>query len=465
MIDEFVLATNITLGTYAVIASIVFWFTWRKRPDLIYWFVALLIYSSRHILLIFKQHNVLFKYLGNGIQLVALFVVAVYTFIEYLNIMIKEAKDPEEKEKEKRFLALATIATIVLGLIGIILLKVFSLLTLLNVIVSFMIIFLTPLAVVVVRIYLKQKSITRLFMFIVYLIGIITSLSTIFATYFEWGVALNHASNFIFMSFILTTGISAPIEQRITDSEEKYRRLSENLEEVVTERTIQLERVNKELESFSYSVSHDLKTPLRSISGFSKALQVDLSEKLDDKSKDYLERIIKSTKRMNELIEALLNLAQISRKEITITEVNLSEIAHDVMKELTLFYSKQKIEFSIEENIIARCDPKLIRVALENLFSNAIKFSKNKAKTNIVFGDTSKFNDRVFYVQDNGIGFNMKYYDKLFGLFQRLHNKQEYEGTGIGLITVKRIIERHKGQVWAESEEEKGSTFYFTIGT
>jgi light-regulated signal transduction histidine kinase (bacteriophytochrome) len=328
-----------------------------------------------------------------------------------------------------------------------------------------MIIFLTPLAVVVVRIYLKQKSITRLFMFIVYLIGIITSLSTIFATYFEWGVALNHASNFIFMSFILTTGISAPIEQRITDSEEKYRRLSENLEEVVTERTIQLERVNKELESFSYSVSHDLKTPLRSISGFSKALQVDLSEKLDDKSKDYLERIIKSTKRMNELIEALLNLAQISRKEITITEVNLSEIAHDVMKELTLFYSKQKIEFSIEENIIARCDPKLIRVALENLFSNAIKFSKNKAKTNIVFGDTSKFNDRVFYVQDNGIGFNMKYYDKLFGLFQRLHNKQEYEGTGIGLITVKRIIERHKGQVWAESEEEKGSTFYFTIGT
>ncbi|MCG3254182.1 MAG: hypothetical protein KAX09_10040, partial [Candidatus Heimdallarchaeota archaeon] len=249
----------------------------------------------------------------------------------------------------------------------------------------------------------------------------------------------------------------APIEQRITNSEENYKKLSESQEELVFERT-------QELEAFSYSVSHDLRTPLRSIAGFSKALKDDFSNQLDEKGIDYLSRIINSTNRMNEIIRDMLELAQISRSDFIYEHVNLSKIITEIMNNLSQLYQEQDIVFDIQGNIYAKCDAKLIRIALENLLSNAFKFSKEKTEISVSFGVEELDDTRIFFVKDQGVGFDMKYYDKLFGLFQRLHSNDDFEGTGIGLIIVKRIIDRHKGEVWAESKVDKGATFYFTLG-
>ncbi|MHA1211422.1 MAG: sensor histidine kinase, partial [Candidatus Heimdallarchaeota archaeon] len=322
---------------------------------------------------------------------------------------------------------------------------------------------LIPVTIFVLRIYWKQKTITRLFMFIVFLVGALTALSTIIALYYEWGVAANYAMNFIFITLIMTAGIAAPIEQRITKSEEEYKVLSEHLEEKISERTQQLEEVNTELKAFSYTVSHDLRAPLRSIMGFSNLLGDEYSQVIDDKGKDYLERIIKSSYRMNEMIDDLLTLAQISRANIKLEDINLSELAHDIMDELVQVYPEQKIDYQIQENITANCDNKLIHIVLENLLGNALKFSIVNANPKIIFGMDKQDNRVVYYIKDNGAGFDMSYYDKLFGLFQRLHSSTDFEGTGIGLTTVKRIIDRHNGKIWAEGEVDKGATFYFTL--
>jgi len=358
---------------------------------------------------------------------------------------------------------LTVLLTFTSGAITITLLSVFIGFDILNTIVILMIDLLIPTAVFVMRIYRIQKTITRLFMFYAFVTAIFTAITTILYPYFEWAIALNIALNFIFITFILTDGVVAPIEQRITNSEEKHRNLSEHLEENVKERTKELALANKELESFSYSVSHDLRTPLRSIAGFTKILKDEYENKLDKDGIDYVNRILNNTERMNELINDMLDLAQISQIDFIVETIDLSKIANDVMSNLLQFDSKRVIDFTAEEKIEVQGDSKLLKIVLENLLSNALKFSRTKQETKIRFGKIEIKEQEVLFIEDNGIGFDMQYYEKLFGLFQRLHSTSAFEGTGIGLIIVKRIIERHKGEIWAESEPDKGTTFFFTL--
>ncbi len=228
-----------------------------------------------------------------------------------------------------------------------------------------------------------------------------------------------------------------------------------------------LAETNKELEAFSYSVSHDLRAPLRSINGFSQALIEDYEEILDDEGKDFLFRIKKSADRMAELIEGLLKLSRLMRTEIKYNTINLGKIAEEVFRDFKKNSPKNKIKFEVKnkEETYVKGDPNLLRVLLENLIANSLKFTEKEKNPKIIFG--YKKNDKgrnVFYIKDNGVGFNMEYSDKLFIPFQRLHKQKDFSGSGIGLSIVKRIIKRHDGKIWAESKKGKGATFYFTIG-
>jgi len=216
----------------------------------------------------------------------------------------------------------------------------------------------------------------------------------------------------------------------------------------------QLEETNKELEAFSYSVSHDLRSPLRSIDGFSLALLEDYADKLDAEGKDYLERVRSATQRMAQLIEDLLKLSRVARLEMKRDRVNLSDIAKNIAGRLAKNHPERSVEFSIADGLIAYGDERLLTVALENLFSNAWKFSEKKPQTVIKFGAIQKDGEPAYFVKDNGAGFDMTYAHKLFNPFQRLHRETEFSGTGIGLATVK---------VRIESELEKGATVYFTL--
>ncbi|MCX6165146.1 MAG: ATP-binding protein, partial [Ignavibacteriae bacterium] len=227
--------------------------------------------------------------------------------------------------------------------------------------------------------------------------------------------------------------------------------------------SLQLEQSNKELEAFSYSVSHDLRAPLRSIDGFSLALYEDYFNKLDDKAKDYLYRIRNSTTRMDELIDSMLKLSRVTRFEIRYVKLDLSSVANEILDNLKITDNKRVANFIIQKDVIVEGDAYLLRILLENLFNNAWKFTSKNEKTVIELRTFKKDTDIVYFIKDNGTGFDMKYYNKLFGAFQRLHSKKEYPGTGIGLATVQRIIHRHNGKIWAESEIGKGTTFYFTL--
>jgi len=235
-------------------------------------------------------------------------------------------------------------------------------------------------------------------------------------------------------------------------------------EERVVERTAQLEAANKELELFSYSLAHDLRAPLRSMDGFSQALLEDHADKLDEEGKDYARRVRGASQRMGQLLDDLLELSRVTRAEIHREAVNLSALAETTAEELRKRDPARKAQFVIAEGLVATGDPQLLGVALTNLFDNAWKFTSKHKRARIEFGASRQQRGQpVYFVRDDGAGFDMAYADKLFGAFQRLHGMDEFSGTGIGLASVQRIVHRHGGRVWAEGAVEQGATFYFTV--
>jgi len=250
-------------------------------------------------------------------------------------------------------------------------------------------------------------------------------------------------------------------------AEEQVRILNEELEQRVHQRTAQLEAANKELEAFSYSVSHDLAAPLRSINGFSQALLEDYAGKLDAQGKDYLQRIRAASQRMAQLIRDMLNLARVTRAEMHHETVDLSALARLVAAELQQTNLARRVEFVIADGVVADGDARLLQVVLENLLGNAWKFTSKHPAARIEFGAShpngSSDGRPIYFVRDDGVGFDMAYAKKMFDAFQRLHDAGEFDGNGIGLTSVQRIINRHGGRVWAEGEVERGAAFYFTL--
>jgi PAS domain S-box-containing protein len=224
-----------------------------------------------------------------------------------------------------------------------------------------------------------------------------------------------------------------------------------------------VEATNKELEAFAYSVSHDLRAPLRSIDGFSQALLEDYQDKLDDTAKSYLDRVRKATQYMGRLIDDMLKLSRVTKSEFHPESVDMSTMVREISEKLQQNNPIRTVDVIIREGVFVNGDPTLLKIALENLVNNAWKFTSREARPQFEFGTTVKEGKTACFIRDNGAGFDMAYVDKLFGAFQRLHTSLEFPGTGIGLATVQRIINRHGGQVWAEAEVGKGATFYFTL--
>jgi light-regulated signal transduction histidine kinase (bacteriophytochrome) len=240
---------------------------------------------------------------------------------------------------------------------------------------------------------------------------------------------------------------------------EERKRVERQIQDVNTE----LLSANKELEAFSYSVSHDLRAPLRSIDGFSLALLEDYADKLDEDGRDYLRRVRAATQRMGILIDDLLNLSRVTRTEMRLENADLGAIVRSIAAELQNAQPERRVEFRIEEGLQTMIDPHLLRIALENLIGNAWKFSSKCESARIEFGRTNCDGSPAYYVRDNGAGFDQAYAERLFGAFQRLHDSADFPGSGVGLATVQRIIHRHGGRIWAEGAVGKGSTFYFTL--
>ncbi len=245
--------------------------------------------------------------------------------------------------------------------------------------------------------------------------------------------------------------------------EEELERLNAELERRVADRTARLEAANRELEAFSYSVSHDLRAPLRGIDGFSQMLQEEYADRLNERGSDYVRRVRAASQRMGELIDALLTLSHVSRASVERETLDLSEMAREIAVEFVAEEPDRKVEFSITDGITASADENMLRIVLDNLLSNAWKFTGEHPTARIEFGADEKERETIYFVRDDGAGFDMKYADNLFYVFQRLHGQDEFTGIGIGLATVKRIIDMHGGRIWAEGEVEKGATFYFTL--
>ncbi|MBL8163581.1 MAG: hypothetical protein JNJ61_16470 [Anaerolineae bacterium] len=224
-----------------------------------------------------------------------------------------------------------------------------------------------------------------------------------------------------------------------------------------------LQSVISELQSFSHSVAHDLRAPLRSIKGFSQILTEDYRDHLDATAQNYLDKIILASVRMASLIDDIMRLSQITSREVHITPVDLSTTAEAILARLYDSQPTRQVEWRVTPGLMVTGDNGLLEVALDNLLNNAWKYSSKREQALIEFGCEERGEERVFFVRDNGAGFDMDYQDKLFHTFSRLHRVEEFEGTGVGLATVKRIVERHGGQIWAEGTVDQGATFYFTL--
>ena len=249
------------------------------------------------------------------------------------------------------------------------------------------------------------------------------------------------------------------LDRQRRQTEETLRRSNLDLEA----RSVQLKAANAELESFSYSVSHDLRSPLRAVDGFSRVLQEDYADKLDVEGQDLLQRMRAASQRMDRLIDGILDLSRMSRGELRRTTVDLSNLAERIARDLRSTNPRRQVEFAVAPGLVVNADPDLLRTAIENLLGNAWKFTRHHPQARIEIGTAQREGEQVYFVRDNGAGFDMSHASRMFGAFQRFHTQAEFEGTGIGLANVQRVIHRHGGRVWAEGEVEKGATFFFTL--